>query len=140
MPFVVPRGQHGIALRHVELATGELPQDGADVPSQQAIDAAFALAGLPQVEATLAALRESLASVARIEALLTEHVGPARALDFAPLARVLARIAEVVASHVPAENGQAEGAADETPPQPRAEPRSTRPQHPAAHRSQARRT
>jgi type VI secretion system protein ImpA len=112
IPFVVPRGQHGITLRHVELASGELQQDGADVPNQEAIDAAFALAGLPQVEATLAALRGSMASVARIEALLTEHVGPARALDFAPLARVLARIAEVVAAHVLTESAQVEVAAD----------------------------
>lgn len=109
VPFVVPRGQHGITLRHVELATGELQQDGVEVPSQAAIDAAFTVAGLPQVEATLAALRGSLASVARIEALLTEHAGPARALDFAPLARVLVRITDVVAAHVPAESARAEG-------------------------------
>ena len=136
VPFVVPRGQHGITLRHVELATGELQQDGADVPSQEAIDAAFTLAGRPQAEATLAALRGSLVAVSRIEALLTEHVGPARALDFTPLARVLARIAEVVAAHVPAENVQAEAEADgdastatATPggmtPHPAAAPRST---------------
>ncbi|WP_168788030.1 type VI secretion system protein TssA [Paraburkholderia aromaticivorans] len=112
VPFVVPRGQHGITLRHVELARGELHQDGADVPNQQAIDAAFELAGLPQVQATLSALRGSLASVTRIEALLTGHVGPARALDFAPLAGVLARIVEVVGTHVPAENVHAEAVAD----------------------------
>ncbi|KAA1000976.1 type VI secretion system protein TssA [Paraburkholderia panacisoli] len=113
VPFIVPRGQHGITLRHVELATGEQQQDGADVPSQEAIDAAFALTGLPQVEAALAAVRGSLASVSRIEALLTERVGPARALDFTPLARVLARIAEVVTAHVPAKDVQGDVAADE---------------------------
>jgi type VI secretion system protein ImpA len=111
VPFVVPRGRHGITLRHVELANGELQQDGADVPSQEAIDAAFALAGRPQVEETLAALRGSLASAARIEALLTGHVGPTRALDFAPLARLLARIAEVVAAHVTTEGVPAEAGA-----------------------------
>jgi len=107
--LVAPRGQHGFTLRDVELATGQPLPDGADVPSAQAIDAAFALAGLPQVETTLAALRAALTSVARIEALLTERVGPARALDFGPLARVLARMTEIVASRVPA--GDAEAAA-----------------------------
>lgn len=91
---------------------GRAAPDGADVPNQQAIDAAFELAGLPQVQATLSALRGSLASVTRIEALLTGHVGPARALDFAPLAGVLARIVEVVGTHVPAENVHAEAVAD----------------------------
>lgn len=109
VPFVVPRGQHGITLRLVELATGELQQDGVEVPSHAAIDAAFTMAGLPQLEATLAALRGSLASVARIEALLTEHAGPARALDFAPLARVLVRITDVVAAHVPEGSARREG-------------------------------
>jgi type VI secretion system protein ImpA len=110
VPFVAPRGQRGYALRDIEVLAGEAPpSDGADLPTLAVIDAAFAQSGAADAEATRAALRASIASAARIEALLTERVGPARALDFGPLARILVRIAEFVEARVAACGGMGSG-------------------------------
>ncbi|MFM0053476.1 type VI secretion system protein TssA [Caballeronia grimmiae] len=108
MPFVAPRGHRGFALRDIEVMAGELPlaNDG-EMPSLAIIDAAFALAGVQSAQATCDALASASASLARIESLLTERVGPARALDFGALARPLERIAEFVAARVAALDPQA---------------------------------
>jgi type VI secretion system protein ImpA len=101
VPFVAPRGQRGFALRDLEVLAGETPAaDGDEMPTHAAIDAAFAQAGVEAGRAMGEALSSAQVSLARIETLLTGHVGPARALDFGPLARPLARIGECVAARV----------------------------------------
>ncbi|VXB14171.1 ImpA domain-containing protein [Burkholderia sp. 8Y] len=103
VPFVAPRGHRGFALRDLEVMAGELPlADGSEMPSMATIDAAFALTGVEAARATCDALASARSSLARIESLLTERVGPARALDFGALARPLARIDEFVAARVEA--------------------------------------
>lgn len=110
VPFVAPRGQRGYTLRDIEVLAGEVPpSDGADLPTLAGIDAAFAQSGAADAEATRAALHASIASAARIEALLTERVGPARALDFGPLARMLVRVAEFVEARAAAWGGMGSG-------------------------------
>lgn len=100
-PFVAPRGQHGFTLRDLDVLAGEAPlAEGAEMPTLAAIDAAFAQAGVDEGRAMCDALSSARVSLAQIEALLTGRVGPARALDFGPLARPLARIAEFVAARV----------------------------------------
>ncbi|WP_248323882.1 MULTISPECIES: type VI secretion system protein TssA [unclassified Caballeronia] len=103
VPFVAPRGHRAFALRDLEVMAGELPlAEGSEMPSMATIDAAFALAGAEAARATCDALASARASLVRIESLLTERVGPARALDFGALARPLARIDEFVAARVAA--------------------------------------
>ncbi|SAL32990.1 ImpA domain-containing protein [Caballeronia turbans] len=100
-PFVAPRGQRGFTLRDMEVLAGEAPLfEGDEMPTLAAIDAAFAQAGAEAGRAQCEALSSARASLTQIETLLTEHVGPARALDFGPLARPLGRIAEFVAARV----------------------------------------
>jgi type VI secretion system protein ImpA len=100
VPFVAPHGQRGFALRDLEVLAGEaMPADGGEMPTLAAIDAAFAQAGSDEGRAMHGALASARVSLANIERALTSRVGPSRALDFAPLARPLQRIAEFVAAH-----------------------------------------
>ncbi|MGN6666234.1 MAG: ImpA family type VI secretion system protein, partial [Trinickia sp.] len=67
--------------------------------------------GIEGAQATSEAVSSARAALAKIERLLTEHVGPARALDFGPLGRPLARIGEFVAARVATlDNNTREGA------------------------------
>jgi type VI secretion system protein ImpA len=101
-PFVAPRGQRGFTLRDMEVLAGEAPPLDDEMPTVAAIDAAFAQAGVEAGRAQCDALASARASLAQIESVLTGRVGPARALDFGPLARPLGRIAEFVAARVAA--------------------------------------
>ncbi|WP_244817561.1 type VI secretion system protein TssA [Caballeronia sp. Lep1P3] len=117
MPFVAPRGHRAFALRDIEVLAGDLPlAEGAEMPSLATIDAAIAVVGEESAQATRDALASAKSSLARIEALLTERVGPARAIDFGALARPLARIDEFVAARMGARGPQAMqwGSAKET--------------------------
>ncbi|WP_096031589.1 type VI secretion system protein TssA [Caballeronia hypogeia] len=101
VPFVAPRGQRGFALRDLEVLAGEAPlYEGDEMPTLAAIDAAFAQAGIDEGRAMCEALSSARASLAKIESALTGRVGPARALDFGPLARPLERIGEFVAARI----------------------------------------
>ncbi|KXU83749.1 hypothetical protein CI15_24700 [Paraburkholderia monticola] len=101
VPFVVPRGQRGFALRDLDVLGGEAPlREGDEMPTLAAIDAAFAQAGIEEGRAMCEALTSARASLAKIENTLTGRVGPARALDFGPLARLLGRIGEFVAARI----------------------------------------
>ncbi|WP_321801373.1 type VI secretion system protein TssA [Caballeronia sp. J97] len=101
VPFVAPRGQRGFALRDLEVLAGEAPlYEGDEMPTLAAIDAAFALTGIDEARAMSEALSSARASLVKIESALTGYVGPARALDFGPLARPLGRIGEFVAARV----------------------------------------
>ncbi|BBU31250.1 hypothetical protein BTHE68_49840 [Burkholderia sp. THE68] len=101
VPFVAPRGQRGFALRELDVMAGEAPLvEGDEMPTLAAIDAAFAQAGIDAARAMGVALAAARASLAQIESTLTARVGPARALDFGPLARPLGRIGEFVAARV----------------------------------------
>ncbi|SAK50151.1 type VI secretion system protein TssA [Caballeronia ptereochthonis] len=103
VPLVAPRGQRGFTLRDMEVLAGESPlAEGDEMPTLAAIDAAFAQVGAEEGRAQCEALSSARVSLARIETLLTERVGPARALDFGALARPLGRLTEFVAARVEA--------------------------------------
>jgi type VI secretion system protein ImpA len=100
VPFVAPRGQRGFVLRDLDVMAGDAPLlEGEEMPTLAAIDAAFAQAGIDEARAMSEALESARASLANIERALTARVGPARALDFEPLARPLHRIGDFVAAH-----------------------------------------
>jgi type VI secretion system protein ImpA len=85
------------SLRDVDLATGELDKHaGETAPAVSMIDAAFLDADAAAVQATLAALEQSHASVGRIETILTSHVGAAQAMDLGALTRMLRRARDFV--------------------------------------------
>jgi type VI secretion system protein ImpA len=112
VPFVALPGQRGFTLRDLDVLTGEAPLgEGEEMPTIAAIDDAFSQIGIEGARATSEAVSSARAALAKIERLLTEHVGPARALDFGPLGRPLARIGEFVAARVATlDNNTREGA------------------------------
>jgi type VI secretion system protein ImpA len=95
--LVVARAHGSFSLRDIDIASGELDApDGQEKVTQAVIEAAFLEAGRDALAATAAALQAALQSSVRIERLLTEKVGVARALDFAPLTTMLRRAGDVV--------------------------------------------
>ncbi|EDZ97746.1 type VI secretion-associated protein, ImpA family, partial [Burkholderia sp. H160] len=100
VPFVAPRGQRGFALRDLDVLAGDALDEGDEMPTLAAIDAAFAQAGIDAGRAMCEVLSSAQVSLAKIENTLTGRVGPARALDFGPLARLLGRIGEFVAARI----------------------------------------
>jgi type VI secretion system protein ImpA len=92
---------HGIVtLRDIEYATGEVaPPSGVEPPQPSSIEAVIADAR-DDARATHEALTAALQSTTRIESLLTDRVGASRALDLAPLARLLRHAAEFIGERV----------------------------------------
>lgn len=103
VPFVAPRGQRGFSLRDLDVMAGDAPHnEGDEMPTLAAIDAAFAQAGIDEGRSMGEALASARVSLEKIESTLTQHVGPARSLDFSMLAKPLARLADIVAARVAA--------------------------------------
>jgi type VI secretion system protein ImpA len=99
-PLVSSRAHGVVTLRSIEYATGEVPSpDDVEPQSLSSIDAAIADAREDAV-ATYAALSDALRSAARIETVLTERVGAARAIDLAPLVRMLRRVADFMGERI----------------------------------------
>ncbi len=88
--------RHGsVCLRDVEWTDGEAASSDA-TQSVADIDAAFADAALDDLAAMSGALECALASIRRIDALLTERLGHGRAIALRALEHTLARASEVV--------------------------------------------
>lgn len=99
-PLASSRTHGVVTLRDIEYATGEVaPPSGVEPPQPSSIDAVFADAH-DDARATRDALTAALQSANRIETLLTGRVGAARALDLAPLARLLKRAADFIGERV----------------------------------------
>jgi len=105
---------HGVAsLRDIEYATGEVPlANGVEAPSLSSIDAVIADAH-EDAATTHAALLDALHAAMRIETVLTEHVGAARAIDLSPLTKLLRRAADFLGERLGASAVAADGATDE---------------------------
>jgi type VI secretion system protein ImpA len=100
-PLVSARGLGQYNLRDYEVATGKA-QAAADAnPAPiSAIDAAFLDVEPEQLRETANALEKSVASVARIEALLTEKAGVHHAIDVRPLGDPLKAAQQVVREYL----------------------------------------
>lgn len=119
-PLASSRTHGVVTLRDIEYATGEVAvPSGVEAPQPASIDAVIADAR-DDARATHADLVLALQSANRIESLLTGHVGAARSLDLAPLARLVRHAADFVGERVrdpesaPAEAGAQETHTDET--------------------------
>ena len=91
-PLVESRRLGRFGLREVMIAKGELPMPANSSeapPTMAAIEAAFADAAVEQLQATGAALTESIAHIGGMETKLMSEVGAANAADFAPILKQL---------------------------------------------------
>lgn len=94
-PLIGSPGHGGLSLRDIDQAEGEA-RSGAAALAPGAIDAAFADASLDVVIDLDEALIRALQSLRRIDALLTERLGPARAIAMTSLERLLCRASQAV--------------------------------------------
>ena len=92
-PLVASRILGRFSYRDVQAADGETPPHGDESPPEMAtILAAFSDCDLDELKATAEAVGSSAESVARIEAIVTEHVGPGQAPDLSALTGLLEHI------------------------------------------------
>lgn len=94
-PLVASPRHASVCLLDVEWADGEVAASDA-TRSVADIDAAFADAALDDLAEMGGALERALASIRRIDALLTERLGHGRAIALRALEHTLARASEVV--------------------------------------------
>ncbi|MBP0593953.1 type VI secretion system protein TssA [Paraburkholderia sp. LEh10] len=120
-PLVASRTHGVVRLRDIEYANGDVPVPDAVEPlSLASIDAAIADMR-DDAANVLAALQGARSSNIRIETLLTERVGAARAIDLAPLSRLLQQAAGFLAERIgeaaphAGEAAQAAGSAIDAP-------------------------
>ncbi|MGE7990129.1 type VI secretion system protein TssA [Pseudomonas sp. NPDC089554] len=101
-PLVVVAALGQVSLRDIELNNGEASTAGEQHKTSAAmIEALFRQADQALLGATLAALEQAQLGSQRIEALLTERVGYANAIDLAPLSSMLRRAADVLRQRLP---------------------------------------
>jgi type VI secretion system protein ImpA len=87
----------GVSLRDIDIASGELSGPaGREPPSLAAIEAALREAGQEMLAALEACLQQAYELTIRIEQVLTDKVGAARALDMGGLAAMLRRAGDFV--------------------------------------------
>lgn len=99
-PLAASRMHGVITLRQNEFASGEVaPSPGVEVLSSATIAAIFADAR-DNALASRQAVQDALRSSGRIETLLTERVGTARAIDLSALSRLLRHAAALIGEHV----------------------------------------
>lgn len=88
-------------MRDIDKAEGELAAQADEVvPDIAVIEAVFKAVALDALEQTAATLRRACAQLERIETLLTERVGHARAIRFAALSQLLCRAQSTVTSRL----------------------------------------
>ncbi len=113
--LIVLPGLGPLSVRDLEVANGEgTPAAGRTKLAMSSIEAALADVPLEQAVAAADAMARSFDSTRSIETLLVSHVGSSQALNLDPLTRLLARGRDFLASAVPAaaepaQAGDAEG-------------------------------
>jgi type VI secretion system protein ImpA len=108
--LVEGRGVGWLALRDVEIATGESPVPASyerEVPDGASIEAAFLGADPAEVEATHAAIRQARQHTIEIEALVTDRVGAGHAVNLGKLTAVLERAEKTLERYVVRADGSA---------------------------------
>ena len=96
-PLVSSRALGRFSLRDIKVATGELSAtDDEPAPQMAAIEGAFMEAPAEEVQATQAAIQQSIEAVTAIESTLTEKVGAANATDLNALVSLLRECANTV--------------------------------------------
>lgn len=97
MPIVASRAHGRFSLRDIDISSGDLQAGADDVRvSMAVIDAAFMDVDESELQKTHAALVAAHEAAARIEAVLTSHVGNARSVDLSALVKVLKRLLDFV--------------------------------------------
>jgi len=101
-PIVSSRVFGRFSLRDIELATGEVsaPEGGPEPVGTETIDGAFMDADVEELQATVEALGQAAGCVETIEAMVTERVGSARAVDLSDLPRMLQELQTVLAERL----------------------------------------
>ncbi|MES2069602.1 MAG: type VI secretion system protein TssA [Pseudomonadota bacterium] len=100
-PLVLSRAHGRFSLREIDIATGEIEApEGEEKIALAVIDAAFIDADADAMKNMFGALEQAYQSNTRIEALLTEKVGVAQALDLSPLSKLLKRARDFVRERV----------------------------------------
>jgi type VI secretion system protein ImpA len=94
-PLIGSPGHGGLSLRDIEPAEGDV-RSGVAALAPGAIDAAFADTPFDVVVVLDEALIRALQSLHRIDALLTERLGPARAIGMTALEQLLRRASRAV--------------------------------------------
>ena len=126
--FLSSRAHGRLTLRDIDIATGEI-EVAQDTPKVAIglIEAAFIDATLADLQALHDSLQSACTSVSRIEAIVTDKVGAAQAIDMSVLHKVVVRAHRYVAERLQArvgspidgdaasESGASEAAADGTP-------------------------
>lgn len=118
-PLTNSRQLGRFSLRHHRIAKGEIPAsvlpEGTQAPQASQIAGAFKDTPLEELNATRAAVVESLAAVAAIRNGLNQTVGPERTPIFTPLEQVLKEAQQLLDTHLggtpPAEGGDQPAAA-----------------------------
>lgn len=105
-PLVEVAALGRVSLRDIDLANGGMGiANEPESASLAVIDAVFRQAGHEPLQAMLVQLEQAFRSSQRIEALLTERVGFACAIDLGALPSMLRRAAEVLRQRSPQEAG-----------------------------------
>jgi type VI secretion system protein ImpA len=109
-PFVSHRQLGSFSLRHLELATGQLPptENDKDVPTQIQIEGAIEGTALEELQARSAAVQAGIAALRNITATMQTKSGFESSPDFAPLMAPLTRIDRILTEHLTHRTGAGE--------------------------------
>ncbi len=100
-PLVEARGLGRFSLRHLGMATGDIPSlPNEEPPKLATIEAAFSQCDLDQLKADVETVRLSLDHVDAIDSILTEHVGSARAIGLDDLRTTLKELQQVLSDNL----------------------------------------
>ena len=95
------RGLGRFSLRHLGMATGDIPSlPNEEPPKLATIEAAFSQCDLDQLKADVETVRLSLDHVDAIDSILTEHVGSARAIGLDDLRTTLKELQQVLSDNL----------------------------------------
>ena len=113
-PFVSHRQLGSYSLRHLELATRQLPptETDTDVPTQGQIDAAIEGTPLEDLRARRDAVHAALTAIQNITATMQSQNGFESSPDFAPLLAPLTRIDRILTEHVAPRSGAGDALVD----------------------------
>jgi type VI secretion system protein ImpA len=112
-PVVAARGIGQFSIRDIDLAKGIIPPTGSDetVPESGVIDAAFMQAEIPDMQATLDAVKQARDNLSAIEKIFTEKVSAAQSPNLSELNKILHHIANELGEQL-GRRGVAEGEAE----------------------------
>jgi type VI secretion system protein ImpA len=111
-PFISHKQLGAFSLRHMELATGQLPptESDANVPTQVQIDAVMEDTPVDQLQARQASVQGAIAAIRSITASMQNQSGFESSPDLAALLAPLTRIDRIFTEHLAHRSGAGEAA------------------------------